>query len=645
MNLVSVQNLSCSQGAKTLFTDISFGINAGEKIALIGVNGCGKTTLLSMIANIANQPHSAIATKRGLRISYLAQVPSFNSEDTIMTHLFAIDTPIAKVIKAYEQCLEQLENDKSMQLQKQLSEITSKMDLLNAWEYEIRVRSILNELDIHHLDQQMKNLSGGMIKKIALAQIFLQDIDLLILDEPTNHLDIKTIEWLENMLKRFNTALLMVTHDRYFLDKICTRILEIDQQKLFIYEGNYEKFLEQKEFRYQNQQKEESNLQAILRVELAWLKRGPKARSTKQKARKQRIGNMLDSQNLAKEQVLELNVSGRRLGKKILELDKISKSFNDLNVIKDFSYIFNQSEKIGIIGPNGCGKTTLLNIIAQRIMPNSGEVDIGVNTVFGYFDQHSMKFDLNKAIYEHIKDYGEYIQMPDGSKITAAKLLERFLFDSSTLKTPIGKLSGGERRRLHLVCMLLENPNFLLFDEPTNDLDIKTLSILEDFLINFKGCLIIISHDRYFLDRVVDNLLVFEGTGKITKFTGSFTEYNQEAAIALRKSRGSEPARVGISRGTASQNYEAATLEEKAEEQIAAMALPKKKLTNKEQQELKALEVKIEKLETEKKQLETIFTHGQGNPEEYLTTGKRLKEITPILEQMLSRWEYLAEMV
>lgn len=626
MNLMSVQNLSCSQGAKTLFKDISFGINAGEKIALIGVNGCGKTTLLSILANITNQPNDAISTKRNLKISYLAQMPIFNPEDTIITHLFASNTPTAQIIKAYEQCLELLESDKSPATQKQLSEITSKMDLLNAWEYEARVRSVLNELEIHHLDQPMKTLSGGMIKKIALAQIFLQDVDLLILDEPTNHLDIKTIEWLENTLKRFNATLLMVTHDRYFLDKICTRILEIDQQKLFSYEGNYEKFLEQKEFRYQNQQKEASNIQAILRVELAWLKRGPKARSTKQKARKERINSMLNNQTFSKEQVLELNTSGRRLGKKILKLTNINKSFDDLNVIKDFSYTFSLEEKIGIIGPNGSGKTTLLNIISQKIKPDQGTVDIGVNTVFGYFDQHSMEFDLNKPIYEHIKNYGEYIQMPDGSKITAAKLLERFLFDSSTFKTPIGKLSGGERRRLHLVCMLLKNPNFLLFDEPTNDLDIKTLSILEDFLINFKGCLIIISHDRYFMDRVVDNLLVFEGQGKITKFTGSYTEYAE--------------AKKELDKIEAAKNI---TAPKKTEKQITTVPIERKKLTNFEQQEMKKLELEIEKLETEKKQLEAVFTNSEATPEDYLITGKKLKEITPRLNTMLNRWEDLAE--
>ncbi|MFC1770970.1 ABC-F family ATP-binding cassette domain-containing protein [Candidatus Margulisiibacteriota bacterium] len=626
MNLISVQNLSCSQGVKTLLENINFGISSGQKIALIGVNGCGKTTLLSLIANISKKPNPAISTKSNLKIVYLAQIPVFNPEDTIITHLFASDNPMVQIIKNYEQCLEQLKYDKTEQLERRLSDITSEMDRLQAWEYEARVSSILNSLDIYHLDQKMNTLSGGMIKKIALAQIFMQDMDLLILDEPTNHLDIKTIEWLESMLKRVNTTILMVTHDRYFMDKICNRILEIDQQNIFNYMGNYESFLEQRALRYQNQERQEKNIQTVLRVELEWLKKSPKARSTKQKARKQRIDDMINRHTFSRQQALELDVSERRLGKKILELKNVSKSFSDLAVIKGFSYAFKRGEKIGIIGSNGTGKTTLLNIIANKIVPDSGGVDIGINTVFGYFDQHSMEFDLDKTIYEHIKDYGEFIQIHDGTQVSAAKLLERFLFNSSSLKTKIGKLSGGERRRLHLVCMLLNNPNFLLFDEPTNDLDIKTLSILEDFLLKFKGCLIIISHDRYFMDRVVDNLLVFEGLGEITKFAGGYTEY-----VQIKK----ELDKINPDKKTSSKN--------EVELQITTNPTPKKKLSFKEQQEFKNLELEIERLEVEKKQLEGTFTQSQGTPQEYLLAGKRLKEINSVLDNRLDRWECLAD--
>ncbi|MFC1617210.1 ABC-F family ATP-binding cassette domain-containing protein [Candidatus Margulisiibacteriota bacterium] len=627
MNLITVQKLSCTQGVKTLFKDINFSINAGQKIALIGVNGCGKTTLLSLLANITTDPHLAIATKRNLKVVCLEQIPIFNPENTINDHLFAADTPVVQIIKAYEKCLAQLEKDKSVDLENELSEITLKMDMLNAWEYEARVSSILNELNINNLDQQMKDLSGGMIKKIALAQIFLQDMDLLILDEPTNHLDIKTIEWLENMLKSINTTIIMVTHDRYFLDKICNRILEIDQQNIFSYDGNYRVFLEQCELRYQSQRKEDSRFQTILRRELEWVKKSPKARSTKQNARKKRIDEMLKRKTFSKQQVMEFGVSERRLGKKILKLKNVNKSFGDLDVINKFSYDFHNGEKIGIIGPNGSGKTTLLNIISQRISQDSGEVSVGINTVFGYFDQHSIELNPKKAVYEHMKDYGEFIKMNDGTTLSAAKLLERFLFDSNILKTPISRLSGGERRRLHLVSILLENPNFLLFDEPTNDLDIKTLSVLEDFLQNFAGCVIIISHDRYFMDRVVDNLFVIEELGKITRFTGGYSEYTK---IKKELDKINANQKIPSPKKTATQSN--------------TIPLQKKRLTNNEQQELKKLESEIEKLETEKKQLETFFINTQSQPEEYLIAGKRLKEITPILEKMLTRWEYLAEL-
>lgn len=361
------------------------------------------------------------------------------------------------------------------------------MDHLNLWEYEERVSSILRELDIVNLDQKMSELSGGMRKKIALEQTFFDNSELLILDEPTNHLDIATIEWLEGMLKKQQSAIVMVTHDRYFLDKICTKIIEIDQQQVFVYNGNYQTYLEGRAQRYLSQEKQESRIQSVLRVELAWLRRGPKARSTKQKARKERIGGMMTRKVINPDEVLSLEVGQRRIGKKILELKSISKSFGERALIRDFSYAFTKGEKIGILGPNGVGKSTFLNLIMDKLQPDSGEIDVGVNTVFGYFDQHSGAFDLTQSVYEHVSEIGTQFTCSDGSTLSASKLLERFLFPSTMLKTVIGKLSGGERRRLHLVCLLLANPNFLLFDESTNDLDIQTLSVLEDFLLSFSG--------------------------------------------------------------------------------------------------------------------------------------------------------------
>jgi len=627
MNLLSVQQLSCSQSAKVLFKNISFGIEQGEKIALIGVNGCGKTTLLTLLTTLKDNPNPAIATKQGLKLTYLPQQPAFNPTDTILDHLFRGDSATTQAIREYQRCLAVMDADPNAPIEKAFEDAIAQMNHLSAWDYEAKVTSILKELDIHHLSQLMSTLSGGMIKKISLAKVFFEETDLLIMDEPTNHLDIKTIEWLETMLSRMNTTLLMVTHDRYFLDKICTKIFEIDQQSLFTYEGNYGTFLEQKEQRALIQQKEEQTIRGILRVELAWLRRGPKARSTKQKARKDRAHDLLNREGLAEEKTLELAVSGRRLGKKILELKHLSHSFAEKNLIQDFSYTFKAGEKIGILGPNGAGKTTLFNIITERLQPQSGEVDRGVNTVFGYFDQHSYAFDLTDSIFDHVKRLGSYITLHDGTQLSAAKLLERFLFPSSSLKTLIGKLSGGERRRLHLVCMLLTNPNFLLFDEPTNDLDITTLSVLEDFLLNFPGCVLVISHDRYFMDRVVDNLLIFKGDGKVSHFPGSYSDYS-EALKSMPTSTQKQPVLTKPA--------------EVIKPAAVAPSGPKRQLTNKEREEFKTIEKDITTLETELAELTALFAAGEGSPETFEKAGKRMKDISALLEAKMSRWDELA---
>lgn len=585
MPLLSVHNHSATQGAKKLFESITFGINDDDKIALIGINGSGKSTLLRQIVAAKSESVGSIAFQRGIKIGFLAQMPEFNPNHSIREHLDATE---------------------------QLRE--------HAWDYADRVRSILTELNITNLDQKMNTLSGGMVKKIALAQVFFDDVDLLILDEPTNHLDITTIEWVEKMLRRSKAALLMVTHDRYFLDKICNRILEIDQQTLFSYIGNYQAYLEQREARQLAQKNADDTIRSVLRVELEWLKRGPKARSTKQKARKQRIDDMLNHQAFSEDKLLNLEVSGRRLGKKILELKSVTKSFEGQPVISQFSYIFKQGEKIGILGPNGVGKTTLLNLITEKLAPDSGEIDVGVNTVFAYFDQSSMTFDLSMNVLEHVKQFGQYITLPDGTQLAATKLLDRFLFQPSSFYTPIEKLSGGERRRLHLVCLLLTNPNFLLFDEPTNDLDIQTLSVLEDFLLNFAGCVIVISHDRYFMDRVVDQLLIFKGKGKIQHFVGSYSDYADTLQLLNKV---------------------------KAEKKIpdspqGSHRTEKKKLTFAELQQMRRLEADIEVLESEKIEIEGFFSARAGSIEAYEAAGKRLKVLTEELAQKMAQWEALA---
>lgn len=607
MSLLSVQKLSCSQGAKPLFDDISFSIDPGDKVALVGINGCGKTTLLNHIVFHAQDRNSSVVTRQGLKMTYLAQLPKFNPEDTILDHLFKSDTPTARVIREYHRCLANPDQHA------ELSDVMAQMDVHYAWEYEARVTDILTELNIHNLTQKMNTLSGGMIKKIGLAQLFFEDTDLLIMDEPTNHLDIDTISWLETTLKRMNTTLLMVTHDRYFLDKICTKILEIDQNTLFVYQGNYQSFLEQKNDRLMRDQKAEQTIQGIMRVELEWLRRGPKARSTKQKARKQRIEEMQGRKGLADDSSIELDVAARRLGKKILELKSVTKVFDGRPVIQRFSYIFKQGEKIGVLGPNGSGKTTLFNLIAERIKADSGEIDTGINTVFGYFDQHSYALNPEITIYQHIQQIGERITLHDGTTISAAQLLERFLFSSNAIKTKIKDLSGGERRRLDLVCMLLTNPNFLLFDEPTNDLDITTLSILEDFLLKFPGCVMVISHDRYFMDRVVDQLLVFETDGRITHFAGTYSDYADahptvQGAISL-------PA--------------------------APVVKTSQPLSTSHRQEIKKLESEIEKLEKEIKTINETPLKASASPQDYQIVGKRLKELQYQLDTKLARWETL----
>jgi ATP-binding cassette subfamily F protein uup len=624
MILLSVQNLSASRGAKDLFQNVSFAMESGEKIALIGVNGCGKSTLLSEIATAITTPNAKINFTPGLSVALLSQSPVFAPDDTILEHLFRGDSDVVTTLREYHHCLDEMEGPHAQAAGMALSDLMVRMDLAQAWDYEHRVTSILKELHIEHLNQKMGTLSGGMIKKIELACLFFEDVDLLIMDEPTNHLDIETIDWMEAMLKRSQASVLMVTHDRYFLDRVCNRILEIDQQKLFQYDGNYPVFLEQRAERLAAQQNLEATIQSVLRVELEWLKRGPKARSTKQKARKERIEVMQNRTGMQEESSIELGVAGRRMGKKILELKAITKSFGDHSVLTPFSYTFKEGDKIGILGPNGAGKSTLFNLISERILPDTGIVDTGVNTQFGHFEQQSDGMDPSMSVLAYAKQYGEQITMHDGIRVSASKLLERFLFPTSSFNTLIAKLSGGERRRLQLVCMLLENPNFLLFDEPTNDLDVMTLSVLESFLLGFKGCILIISHDRYFLDRVVDQLFVFDGKGGIAPFWGGYSDYADSLKV--------KPIPVPV------------PVHEKAPIVVLTPESNKKKnLSFKEQAEFQKLETDIEALEAEKEGLTKLFLSDTTTADAYKAAGLRLSEIEESLESKMARWEYLAE--
>lgn len=620
MALLSVQNLTFTHGVKTLFSAVSFGIQSGEKVAVVGVNGCGKSTLLRLVADTARERNPAIVTQTGLRIGYLAQHPVFDPNDTVLDHVFRGDTVTTQAIRRYHQCLAMADASADM-----LADAMSAMDACNAWEYETWVASVLKELEITSLTQKMESLSGGEVRKVSLAKVLFESSDLLVLDEPTNHFDVDMIVWLENTLKTLAVSLLVVTHDRYFLDSVCTRIVEIDQQKLWDYPGDYQAYLSLKSAQRVRDQVLDTRAQALLRRELDWLKQGPKARSTKQKARIDRIDDLKRTAKAQTEQALQLDMGERRLGKKILELKSVSKTFGQRCVLDRFSYSFKEGERVGIVGGNGVGKSTLLQMIAGRLLPDGGEIEAGINTVFGVFDQHtsSALFDMHKTVYDTMRVYGEHVIVRDGTSMSMGKLLERFLFPNALLNTPVGQLSGGEKRRLHLVTLLLQSPNFLLFDEPTNDLDTLTLAVLEEFLLAFKGCVLLVSHDRYFMDRIADRLFVLESGGKMIPFLGSFSDY-----LVQKTQRQTHKKTTGVVASTV------------ASVEIGAV-IPGK-LSYKERQELDRLVRDIDDLETEKKQLLLAFSDVGLSAEGYAKTGRRMAEVTQLLDEKLVRWEMLA---
>lgn len=623
MNILSVDKLGKSQASKKLFENISFGIEDKQKIALIGTNGTGKSTLLRIIAGKDTADEGNLAFKKGVKINFLEQIPTFKDNETILENVFSSDSPKVQLIKNYELLCEKIaENHDDEDLQKDLEKLIGQIDHLDAWQYENDIRSILSELGINHLDTKMSTLSGGMLKKVALAQSLIDDSELLILDEPTNHLDLKTIQWLQDYLQKTTQAILLVTHDRYLVDNVCTDVYEIDRQSLNQYSGNYSYYLEKKAEIENSLVQEEQRIKSVLRVELEWLKRGAKARSTKQKARIDRANNMINREKYKPDEEIEISITGRRLGKKILEAENISKTYNNKKVIKDFSYKFKQGERIGIIGENGSGKTTFLKLLTGSEKPDTGKVDIGINTHFGFFDQYSTALDLEMPMIDYIKQEAIYITLNNGKTISAGQMLERFLFPSNTHYTTIGKLSGGEKRRLFLLHILMKNPNFLVFDEPTNDLDIKTLSILEDFLNEFGGCLIVVSHDRYFMDRVVDYLLVFDGQGNIKGFPGNYSDY-----IDLQEDIKSEEIQK--------QNAQ-------KEAYVKNKTTEKNKLSFKERYEMENLEKEIEKLENDKSELDKLFSSGEEDFDKISKWNEKYKTLENQLTTKMERWEYLA---
>ncbi|WP_061220838.1 ABC-F family ATP-binding cassette domain-containing protein [Leptospira borgpetersenii] len=622
MNLISVDKISKEIGSKVLFNQISFGINEGEKIGILGINGSGKTTLLKILAGLDIPDSGQIMKNKILRIAVLSQSPSFDPNHTVLEHIFSGSSSILETIRSYEAVCERL--DSGGGAEEEYNRLMLEMDRLGAWELESWYRSLLKELNIRDLSIRMGSLSGGMLKKVALVQILIEESNLLVLDEPTNHLDVDTILWLQDYLIETKKAVLLVTHDRYFLEEVTERILELENGSLFSFPGNFGFYLEKKNEAEVIREKAEQKEKQFLKKELEWLRRQPKARGTKQKGRTDRALEVLNRKKAGKEIVLDFSVSGKRLGKKILELKNLHKSYHK-SIISNFSYTFKNGERIGIVGPNGSGKSTLLDIIVGRTKPDSGDVSLGMNTSFGYFDQVSKELSGDMRVIEYIKkECGVSIKMSDDRVLSAADMLELFLFDTRLQAGYIKNLSGGEKRRLYLVSILMTDPNFLILDEPTNDLDIRTLSVLEEFLTEFGGCVLVVSHDRYFMDRTVDYLFIFQGEGIVEKFPGNYSEY-LEYKNYLNKQK------------------EKKEIEIKPKEIDSSKT--KKGLSFNQKKELDVLETEIFSLEEEERKLTEVLQSGIGKPNELATVGNRLMEIHAVLPSKLERWEELQNLL
>ena len=616
ISYLQIENLSKSYGDKILFTDINFGVLQGQKIALIAKNGAGKTSLLNIITGKDGQDSGNITFRKDIKLGYLEQIPDINENNTVINELFNSTDPVLSVIRDYEKMIESGQEDG-------MTDILEKMDLHKAWDYEVKVKQILSKLKITNLDQPISELSGGQKKRIGMAKVLITDPDLLILDEPTNHLDLEMIEWLEEYLKKSKGTLLMVTHDRYFLDRVCNEIIEMDATNIHSYKGNYSYYLEKREERIHNQNSEANKAKSLLKTEQEWMRRMPQARGTKSKARIDAFYDIKDKAGMGhKEEKLDIDIKSARLGTKILEFDHLNKSFGDLKILNDFSYKFQRGEKIGIIGKNGTGKSTFLNIITQNMEADSGNIEIGETVVYGYYKQDGIKINESQKIIEVIKEIAESIDLGNGKEMSASQFLEYFLFPTKTQYNQVSKLSGGEKRRLYLMTILMKNPNFLILDEPTNDLDIMTLNVLEDYLRNFNGCLIIVSHDRYFMDKVVDQMFVFEGQGQIRNFPGNYTLYRDAQLVEeLKLKLIAKPVKVK---------------KEKPKQ------LTKIKMSFNEKREFEQLEKDMESLNEEKDALEMSMSSGISN-EDLMVKSDRIQEVMDLLDEKEMRWLELSE--
>lgn len=620
MNYLSAENISKSFGVRTLFSGLTFGINQGEKVAFVAKNGTGKSTLMKILAGKDTPDTGSVVIRKGIKVGYLEQQPSFDSGMKVADVIYGGDSPQLKAIARYERAV----HDKNYSADFQAA--YEQMDALGAWDYEVRIQTILSQLGLDKVDVPCGQMSGGQMRRLALARVLIEEPDFLILDEPTNHLDIPMVEWLEDYLSKAKITLFMVTHDRWFLDRVCSDILELDEGVLWRYAGSYSDFLQKREERYAAAQSATDKARNIMRTELEWIRRQPQARGTKAKARvdsfddlKKRASRRVD------ERVLTLGINMERLGSKVVEMHSVSKSWGETKMLDHFDYTFRRGERVGIVGDNGTGKSTFLRLVTGELAPDTGKVVVGDTVVFGYYSQSGIEVNPGEKVIDVVRKYGDYLPLAKGKKLSAEQLLERFLFTRAQQWDYVEKLSGGELRRLYLCTVLISNPNFLILDEPTNDLDILTLTVLEDFLQEYQGVLLVVSHDRYFVDKIADHIFVFEGQGKLKDFPGSYSEYRlwsrSEEARPVVVSAEEKP-KAGKERGP-----------------------QKMRLSYKEQQEYDSIEAEMPALETEKKEIENIFSSGaELTPERVNELSGRMEQILARLDELEMRWLELSEL-
>ncbi len=623
-SILQAKNISKSYGTKVLFDNLDFNINEGDKIALIAPNGSGKSSLLKVLSGKDSSDNGGIVNiMKDVKVAYLEQEPGFDPDRTVFEEVFAASDVLSSTVAEYESAI--VSGD-----QKRIEAAIHQMDAQDAWQYELKVKQILTQLDIHSLDQSMGELSGGQKKRVAIAGIMIHEADFIILDEPTNHLDLIVIEFLEEYLKRTQATILMVTHDRYFLDRVCNHIIELENGKLYTYKGNYSYYLEKREERIENFNSETERARNLFRGELDWMRRMPQARATKAKYRinafydlKERAGQVIKDKNI------KIDVGSSRLGTKIINCKGVTHFYDDFCTIDDFTYNFAKGEKIGLVGPNGVGKSTFLEVMTGSVLPVSGEIDRGETLVFGFYRQTGLQYEPEDTVIDVVRKIAEVVTLADGNTMPVTQFLSRFLFPHPTHNTKVDRLSGGERRRLYLVTVLMKNPNFLILDEPTNDLDIMSLNVLEEYLLNFQGCLLIVSHDRYFLDKLAVHIFVFEGKGLIKDYVGKYTEYREQVKEAEREAELSAKEAKVLAREKSAESADSAVSEDKFQ---------KKKLSFKEQKELEKLEKDIESLEKEKSSLEAALSSGTLSSEELTKSSVRIAEVIAHIDSKSDRW-------